>query len=56
MLRRLKDTPAGMQSSAPPDPARPVYDPGQNMMRIRPDSMRNGIPVEESVWEGVLQL
>ncbi|MGN0972624.1 MAG: Ldh family oxidoreductase, partial [Aristaeellaceae bacterium] len=54
--RRLKDTLADMQTSTPVDPDRPVYYPGQNMMRTRLDNMHNGIPVEESVWEGVLKL
>ncbi len=54
--QRLRDTLADMQTSAPVDPARPVYYPGQNMMRLRKENMEKGIPVEESVWEGVKQL
>lgn len=54
--QRVKETLADMQTSMPVDPARPVYYPGQNMMRTRKDNMENGIPVEESVWEGVLKL
>ena len=53
---RVKDTLKDMQTSTPADPARPVYYPGLNMMRTRADNMANGIPVEESVWEGVLKL
>lgn len=54
--QRLKATLADMQTSTPVDPAKPVYYPGLNMMRTREDNMKNGIPVEESVWEGVLKL
>ena len=54
--RRLKDTLADMQASTPVDPARPVHYPGQNMMRTRLDNMQNGIPVEESIWNEILQL
>ncbi len=54
--RRVRDTLADLETSAPVDPARPVYYPGKNMMRTRLDNLKNGIPVEESVWEGVLRL
>ena len=33
-----------------------MYYPGLNMMRLREENMALGIPVEESVWEGVLKL
>lgn len=54
--KRLRDTLADMQTSTPVDPARPVYYPGLNMMRLRKENMELGIPVEESVWEGVKKL
>lgn len=54
--RRVRDTLSDLQSSAPMDEARPVYYPGQNMMRTRRENMEKGIPVEESVWEGVTRL
>ena len=54
--RRLRASLADMQTSMPVDPDRPVHYPGQGMMKTREDNLKNGIPVEESVWEGVLQL
>ena len=54
--QRLRDSLADMQTSAPVDPERPVHYPGQGMMLTREDNLKNGIPVEESVWEGVLKL
>ena len=54
--QRLRNTLADMQTSTPVDPERPVYYPGQNMMRLRKENMEKGIPVEESVWEGVKKL
>ena len=54
--RRVRDTLADLQTSTPVDPARPVYYPGLNMMRLREENMALGIPVEQSVWEGVLKL
>lgn len=53
---RVRDTLSAMQTSTPVDPAKPVYYPGQNMMRTRRENMEKGIPVEESVWEGVKRL
>ena len=54
--QRVRDTLADLQTSTPVDPAKPVYYPGQNMMRTRLNNLQNGIPVEESVWEGVTKL
>lgn len=45
-----------VQQSTPVDPARPVYYPGQNMLQVRAENLRDGIPVEESVWEAVRAL
>jgi len=53
---RLRDTLEDMQTSTPVDAERPVYYPGQNMMRLRRENMEKGIPVEDSVWEGVKKL
>lgn len=54
--RRVRDTLADLQTSTPVEAGRPPHFPGQSMMRTRRDNMENGIPVEESVWEGVLKL
>ena len=45
-----------MQTSMPVEEGKSVYYPGQNMMRTRIENMEKGIPVEESVWEGVKKL
>lgn len=53
---RVRDTLEALQTSTPVEEGRPPHFPGQNMMRTREDNMKHGIPVEESVWEGVLRL
>ena len=53
---RLRETLKDLQTSTPVDAERPVYYPGQNMMRLRRENMEIGIPVEDSVWEGVKKL
>ena len=53
---RLRETLEDMQTSQPVDPERPVHYPGQHMLRVREDNMKNGIPVDEAVWNAVLQL
>ena len=53
---RVRATLDDLQTSTPVEEGRPPHFPGQNMMRTRKDNMENGIPVEESVWEGVLKL
>lgn len=53
---RVADTLADLQTSTPVEPGCPPRYPGQNMMRVRADSLRSGIPVEDSVWEEVLRL
>ena len=56
LAQKVRDTLADMQTSMPVDPERPVYYPGKNMMKTREENMRLGIPVEDSVWEAVLNL
>ena len=53
---RLRETLKDMQTSTPVEEGRSVYYPGQNMMRLRRENMEKGIPVEDSVWEGVKKL
>lgn len=55
-LEKVTATLADLQTSTPVTEGRPVHYPGQNMMRTRADNMKNGIPVEESVWEAVKAL
>lgn len=45
-----------MKTSAPVAEGRPVYYPGENMMRTRKESMEQGILVDESVWQKVLEM
>lgn len=54
--QKLQATLADMQASVPVEPGKPVYYPGENMMRVRAENMEQGIPVEESVWQSVLAL
>jgi 3-dehydro-L-gulonate 2-dehydrogenase len=45
-----------MKTSAPVSADRPVYYPGENMMRTREENMRQGIPVDEAIWGKVLAM
>ena len=45
-----------MKTSVPVAEGRPVYYPGENMMRTRKESMEQGILVDESVWQKVLEM
>lgn len=45
-----------MKTSVPVAEGRPVYYPGENMMRTRKESMEQGILVDESVWKKVLEM
>ena len=35
--------------------SKPRY-PGQNVLRTRKENMENGIPVDETVWQAILDL
>ena len=50
---QVKDTLSDLQSSAPREEGGAVTYPGQRMMAVRRDSMENGVPADESVWEAV---
>lgn len=54
--KKMRASLEDLQTSTPVDAERPVYYPGKNMMRLREENMRMGIPAEESVWETVLEL
>lgn len=54
--QKVRETLEDMQASTPMQQNRPVTYPGQNMMRVRRDSMANGIPVEPAIWEAVQAL
>ena len=50
---QVKATLLDLQSSAPREEGALVTYPGQRMMAVRRDSMANGVPAEESVWNAV---
>ena len=45
-----------MKTSAPVNPERPVYYPGENMMRVRKESMEKGVLVDEGIWKSVVEM
>ncbi len=56
LVQNIKDTLEDMKTSTPVEEGRPVYYPGENMMRTRKESMEQGVWVDESVWQKVLEL
>ena len=52
----VEETLADLHHSEPMKPGTQVRYPGEGMRRVRADNRKNGIPVEESVWETVLKL
>ena len=56
LLRQIDLTLQDMKTSAPVSADRPVYYPGENMMRTREENMRQGIPVDETIWGKVLAM
>ena len=55
-VQQVRETLTDLQASAPMQDNKPPTYPGQNMMRTRRDSLQNGIPVEEVVWNEVKTL
>jgi len=45
-----------LHATAPVDPAKPLRYPGEHVLRQRADSMQNGVPIEDAVWQNFLQL
>ncbi len=55
-LEQVKATLADLQTSAPREEGKPPTYPGQNMMAVRRENMKLGIPVEEKIWNKVRTL
>jgi 3-dehydro-L-gulonate 2-dehydrogenase len=45
-----------LKSAEPAEDSGKVYYPGEGMMRTREENLREGIPVEESIWNQVCKL
>jgi len=56
LLKQIDDTLEDMKTSTPVTEGRPVYYPGENMMRTRKENMELGIPVDEEIWQKVLEM
>lgn len=56
LTRNIRETLEDMKTSAPVTEGRPVYYPGENMMRIRRESMEKGVLVDEGIWQSVLKM
>jgi 3-dehydro-L-gulonate 2-dehydrogenase len=56
LLKNIDDTLEDIKTSTPVTEGRPVYYPGENMMRTRKENMELGIPVDEGIWQKVLEM
>lgn len=56
LLGNIRDTLADMKTATPVREDAPVYYPGEHRYDTRMDNLKNGIPVDEAVWNGVLAL
>lgn len=56
ILQNIDDTITDLKKCTPQKEGDCVRFPGENMMRIRTENMKRGIPVEESIWNHVLEL
>lgn len=56
LLKNIDDTLEDMKTSTPVAEGRLVYYPGENMMRTRKENMELGIPVDEGIWQNVLEM
>lgn len=56
LLRNIRDTLEDMKTSSPVEEGKPVYYPGENMMKTRKENMKLGIPVDENIWKQVLEM
>lgn len=53
---RIEHTLSDIRSSVPRDPGHPVHIPGEGMERTREENLREGIPVDEDVWNEVCSM
>lgn len=54
--RKIRMTLDDLKSSEALDPSSPVRFPGEGAKRIREESMREGVWVDEGIWKSVLEL
>jgi 3-dehydro-L-gulonate 2-dehydrogenase len=56
LMKHIDETLCDMKTSLPVSEGHPVYYPGENMMRVRKENMELGIPVDEGIWQKVLDM
>ena len=56
LMKHIDETLCDMKTSLPVSEDHPVYYPGENMMRVRKENMELGIPVDEEIWQKVLDM
>ena len=56
LMKHIDETLCDMKTSLPVSEGHPVYYPGENMMRVRKENMELGIPVDEGIWQKVLNM
>ena len=56
LMKHIDETLCDMKTSLPVSEDHPVYYPGENMMRVRKENMELGIPVDEGIWQKVLNM
>jgi len=54
ILGEISKTLKDIKETVPMSEERPVYYPGENMMKTRQENMDQGIPVDEEIWNQVL--
>ena len=56
LMKHIDETLCDKKTSLPVSEDHPVYYPGENMMRVRKENMELGIPVDEGIWQKVLDM
>ncbi|MGN9172117.1 3-dehydro-L-gulonate 2-dehydrogenase [Lachnospiraceae bacterium HCP1S3_A8] len=56
LMKHIDETLRDMKTSLPVSEDHLVYYPGENMMRVRKENMELGIPVDEGIWQKVLDM
>lgn len=56
IAENIAETLEAMDSSTPVQEGRPVHFPGEHMAQVRKENMELGVPVEESIWQQVLDM
>ena len=52
----IEKTLEDIRASIPMDSAHPVHAPGDGMEKVREDSMKNGVLVDDGIWQSVLEM